>query len=153
MKLYEIDKEMMECVDLETGEIIDIERLEELQLARDEKIENVCLWIKNLNAEADALKAEKLEFANRQKTAENKVESLKRYVNEALGGEKFVTTKVKVSYRKSEKVEIEDVSKIPNEYLILKEPDVDKKAVKQAIKQGEIIEGAYITENLNIQIK
>ena len=78
MNLYEIDAEILGCVDVETGEIFDIDKFEELSMARDAKVENICLWIKNLKAEVEALKAEKDSFAQRQKSAENKMESLKR---------------------------------------------------------------------------
>lgn len=37
MNLYEIDQEIMNCVDMETGEIIDPARLDELQMDRDIK--------------------------------------------------------------------------------------------------------------------
>ena len=153
MNLYEINKQILDCLDAETGEILDAERMEELLLSKDEKIENVCLWIKNLSAEAEALKAEKLAFAERQSAAERKRESLKKYVSEALAGSQFKTTKVSVSYRKSEKLEIDDVLKIPEEYLFPRLPDVDKTEIKRALKQGKEIEGVHIVENLNIQIK
>ena len=58
MTIYEIDQAIMECVDLETGEIIDTEQLDKLQMERDAKLENVACWIKDLKAEAEALKAE-----------------------------------------------------------------------------------------------
>ena len=58
MNLYEIENEILKCVDEETGEIFDVEKFEALELARDVKIENICLWIKNLKAEAEALKLE-----------------------------------------------------------------------------------------------
>ena len=67
MKLYEIDQAIMDCIDMETGEIVNEELLNDLQMERDAKIENVALWIKELKAEAEALKAEKLAFAERQK--------------------------------------------------------------------------------------
>ena len=38
--LYEIEQAIMDCVDLETGEIIDIEKLDQLQMDREVKIEN-----------------------------------------------------------------------------------------------------------------
>ena len=41
MTIYEIDQAIMECVDFETGEIIDTEQLDELQMERDTKLENV----------------------------------------------------------------------------------------------------------------
>ena len=57
MKLYEIENAILECIDTETGEVIDIERLNELQMERETKIENVACWIKDLKAEAEAIKA------------------------------------------------------------------------------------------------
>lgn len=65
MKLYEINEQIMACIDNETGEIIDTDKLNELQIAKDEKIENLALWYKDLLAEANALKEEKETFAAR----------------------------------------------------------------------------------------
>ena len=153
MNLYEIDNEIIDLVDDETGEIIDINRFDELSMERDAKVENICLWIKNLKAEAEALKAEKDAFAARQKTVENKMNSLKNYISHYLEGTSFESTRVKVSFRKSESLEVSDVYKIPDEFLKYKEPDVDKQALKQAIKKGLHFEGCELVEKLNIQIK
>ena len=117
MNLYEIDSAILECVDIETGEVFDIDRFEELNMTRDAKVESVCLWIKNLKAEVEALKADKDVFAQRQKAAENKMESLKRYISGYLEGTSFESAKVKVSYRKSETLEISEGAVIPEEYL------------------------------------
>lgn len=153
MNLYEIDAEILGCVDKETGEIFDIDRFEELAMARDKKVENICLWIKNLKAQAEALKAEKDSFAQRQKAAENKMESLKRYITGYLEGTPFESAKVKVSFRKSETVEIMEGAVIPDEYLRFKEPEVNKTELKAALKKGVQIAGVSIVENQNIQIK
>lgn len=154
MNLYQINSEILGCVDAETGEIFDIDKFEELSLERDAKVENVCLWIKNLKAEAEALKAEKDAFAVRQKAAEKKMESLKRYISGYLEGTPFESAKVKVSFRKSESLEIDEGTMIPDEYLRFKEPDVDKAALKIAVKSGAVhIDGVRIVENQNIQIK
>lgn len=153
MKLYEIDAAILDCIDTESGEIIDETKLENLKIERDSKIENVCLWIKNLNAEIEALKAEKQAFAHRQQVAENKVESLKKYMTTYLDGKKFETTKVKVSFRKSESVDVSDLSAIPKEYLKFKEPEADKTKLKQALKKGETFKGVSLVEKNNIQIK
>lgn len=153
MRLYEIDNEILGCIDADTGEIFDIDKFEELSLTRDAKIENICLWIKNLKAEVEALKAEKMAFANRQKVAENKMESLKRYITDYLEGASFESTKVKVSFRKSESLEVLDFNLIPDEFLKYNEPDVDKQAIKQAMKQGRAFDGIAIVEKQNIQIK
>ena len=153
MNLYEIDAEILGCVDVETGEIFDIDKFEELAMTRDAKIENICLWIKNLKAHAEALKAEKDSLAQRQKAAETKMESLKRYISGYLEGTAFETAKVKVSYRKSEAVEIMEGAVIPDEYLRFKEPEVNKTELKAALKKGVKIAGVSIVENQNIQIK
>ena len=77
MNLFEIKNEIMNCWDQETGEIFDSKKMDQLEMERDTKIENIALYIKNLTADAEALKTEKQSFAERQKAAENKAESLK----------------------------------------------------------------------------
>lgn len=153
MNLYEIDMEIMNCVDVETGEIFDEAKFEELNLTREQKIENICLWIKNLNAEAEALKIEKNNLAERQKAKENKAESLKKYITGYLDGATYESAKVRVSFRKSESLEIEEGTIIPDEFLRFKEPEVNKTDLKKAIKGGLNIPGVQLVENQNIQIK
>ena len=153
MNLYEIDSEILGCVDITTGEIFDEDKFESLVMEREKKVENICLWIKNLKAEIEALKAEKDAFAKRQKTAENKMESLKRYITGYLDGASFESAKVKVSFRKSESIEIEEGTIIPDEYLRFKEPEVNKTDLKNALKSGIHIQGVQLVENQNIQIK
>lgn len=151
--LYEIDAQIMECVDFETGEIIDVDRLEALQMEFNNKVEGIALWIKNLVAEAKMVKEEKDNLAARQKACENKAESLKKYLSNALGGEKFKTPKVSISYRKSESVEIENISLLDDDYLKFKEPEADKTKIKKALKDGIELEGVILVEKNNIQIK
>ncbi len=153
MTLYEIDQKLLDCIDLETGEILNEERLNELQMERSEKLEKVALWIKELNAEADALKAEKQAFADRQKAAENKAESLKKWLANALAGEKFKTTKVMVSFRKTKSVEVADIFALDENYVKYSEPTADKAAIKKAIEAGEIVKGAQLVEGTSISIK
>lgn len=153
MNLFEIEREIMSCLDMETGEIIDTEKLDQLAMERDIKIENIACWIKNLSAEAAALKEQKQVFADRQKVAENKVESLKKYLATYLNGQKFSTEKVAVSFRKTSSVNVTDVSLVPEEYLKYAEPTVDKTAVKNAIKAGIEVAGAEIVEGQSISIK
>lgn len=152
MNLYEINDAIMDCVDTETGEIIDAEKLESLQMAFDEKVENIALWIKNLLADAAAIKTEKDALADREKACRNKAESLKSYLASALDGSKFSTPRVAISWRKSESVEIDDVTIIPSEYWKVK-TDLDKMGIKKALKAGAQVSGARIVTNNNIQIK
>ena len=158
MTIYEIDKEILNCIDLETGEIIDIDKLNELQLEKDAKIENVACWIKELKAEAEAIKAEKLVLAERQKVAENKAESLKKWLAYALDGQKFKTSKCSISYRKSESVEVTEeglnnLMKEHDELLTYKAPEPNKKAIKDALKDGLSVEGVRLESNTSVIIK
>ena len=158
MKLYEIDNAILDCIDLETGEVIDTERLDALQMERDAKIENVALWIKDLKAEAEAIKAEKMALAERQRVAENKAESLKNWLAYALDGQKFSTAKCAVSFRKTEKVEISDVGMIRlmkehDELLTYKDPEPNKTAIKQALKDGLSVDGVRLECNTSVIIR
>lgn len=159
--LYEIDQAILDCIDLETGEILDAEKLNELQMERDEKIEKVALWCKNLVSDADAYKAEKEAFAEREKAAKNKAESLKKWLAHALNGQKMSTPKVAISFRKSESIEIEDEERVityaqkngRDDLLSYKTPTVNKSAIKAVIKTGKEIPGAVLVEKQNISIK
>lgn len=151
MNLYEIEQEIMECFDIETGEILDEARFEALEMEREKKIENTCLYIKNLRAEAEALKKEEDSFAARRKAVENRMESLKRYMTGYLDGTPFKTPKVKVSFRKSEAVEISEGAVVPQEYCKVK-VEVSKTELKKAIKEGKTFEGISIVERKNISI-
>ena len=155
MTIYDIEAEIMNCIDEETGEIIDLDRLNALEMERDTKISNVACWIKDLKAEAEAIKAEKQALEKRQKAAENKAESLKTWLQTVLEGEKFKDSRCSISYRKSEKVVFaEDFA-----YVTL--PDSMKKVtveprkteIKDYLKTGATIEGVELVESSNIQIR
>lgn len=153
MTIYEIDQAIMECIDLETGEIIDTDQLDKLQMEREKKLENVACWIKDLKAEAEALKNEKQALAERQRVAENKAESLKKWLAYALDRKAFKSTRASVSFRKSQAVEIADIYKLDENYLRYKEPEADKTAIKEAIKAGKTVAGATLIENVSVIIK
>lgn len=157
MTLYEIDKALMDFefeVDEETGEILNASDLDELQMARQDKIENIGLYIKNLEAEKEAVKHEKDNFADREKRLGKKIESLKGYLGYALQGQKFSTPKVAVSFRKSESVLVKDEYLVPDKYCeftMVRKPN--KTNLKKALKDGEEIMGVELVEKNNINIK
>ena len=153
MKLYEIDEAILECVDKETGEIIDPEKLDALQMEREAKIEGVALWKKDLDAEAKAIREEEVKLADRRRVLENRANGLKGYLQHALGGQKFSTPRVAISYRKGESVSIYDAEKLPLCYMRQKDPEPDKKFIKEALKAGKEVPGAELVESTSIQIK
>lgn len=161
MTLYEIDERIVDAleraIDTDTGEIKDelaLKELDSLQMERDDKIEGVGLWIKDLNAEAKAIKEEEAALKVRRIQTENKAENLKKYLVYALSGSKFKSPKLSISYRSSESVNI-SVSPfdIPEDYLRYKDPEPDKTLIKQALKEGKTINGCELVKNTNIQIR
>lgn len=152
--LYEINEQILSCIDLETGEIVNTDQFDELQIERNDKLENVALWYKNLLSEANQFKIEKDLFAEKQKRAEKKAESLKNYLDSALKGNKFSTVKVDISYRKSTSVNVFDIDKLPEEYKkSVTTVSADKVELGKALKSGVAIDGAETVESNNIQIK
>ncbi len=165
MNLYEINESLKAVleggmvVDEETGEILfDAENIEDLQLALDEKLEGCALYLKNLEAEAAAIKEEETNLATRRKTKERKAERLKEYIRDVMAdngeGFRLETPRAALSLRRSESVAITDQALIPKEYLRIKE-DIkpDKTAIKKALKNGQSVQGVCLVENLNLQVK
>ena len=161
MKLFEIDERLAACVkisddqavDAETGEVIDIEAVEALEMEREQKIENIGMWIKDLTAQSEALKAEKNKLAEREKSAKNKAERLKEFLTAYLDGKKFETARVSIKFRSVESVSVPDVTALPEKYWRIKPPEADKTAIKNAIKAGEVIEGAELVKKQSISVK
>jgi len=163
MKLYELNHlidEILEndfIIDEETGEItMDVDSLDQLEMERNEKIENIGCFIKDQDAFIEALKAEKRNLDKKIKVATNKIEWLKAYTNKCLDGEKFQSPRVSISYRKSESVEVDEarIGELPEEYKRTKiTVEADKTELKKALKDGAVIDGVQLVIKNNIQIK
>ncbi len=173
MNLYDIDARLVTLIeegfDTEDGTIFESEEelakaIDDVQLDLDTKIENIGCYIKNLEADVEALKKEEDNLKARRKSAENKIEGLKRYLNGYLSAcyandadrakWKFKTPKVVLGYRKSTSVEVPDISKLDKTFLRVKtETFADKTAIKDAIKSGREVVGAYLKENINLNVK
>ena len=161
MTIYEIDSRMAGLIDPATGELLDYEAFASLQMEREAKIENMALWYKDLTAEAKAIREEEKALAERRKSAENKAERLKGYLDEALAGESYKSAKVAVSYRRSKAVELADESAVINELessgrgdcIYYTAPRVNKVALARLLKDGGAVPGAELVERNNIQVR
>lgn len=157
VNIYQIRQEIegfeFEC-DPETGEITNALSWDALNMAFEEKVENIACYIKNLSSDIQAFKAEEEQLAKRRKNNEKKVEYLKRLLADNMGGQKFSTTRCEVSFRKSETVEVEDVALIPADLLRVKTTvEPNKTAIKALLKDGQGVIGCRLIENQNVQIK
>lgn len=160
--LYEIDQAILECVDMETGEILDSEKLDALQMEREAKLEGVALWVKDLKAEADAVKAEADKLNARKKALDSKIESIKTWLLMALNGEKLKTARCNVYQTHAQRVAfdseeefIKRVQGTEDEALFLryKEPEINRQEVKAALKDGLYVPFAHLEETESVVIK
>jgi len=160
--LYEINADILSCVDLETGEILDTEKLDALQMEREAKLEGVALWVKDLKAEAAAVKEEADKLNARKKALDNKIDGLKNWLLMALGGEKLSTPRCKVYQTHSQRVAVEDEDKLieflktlaePERFLRFKDPELKKDEIKKALKEDYHIPGAVLEETESLVIK
>lgn len=170
MKLYEIADDYNGLLTaIENGELQDDEAvadsIESIQAVFEDKAESIALIIKSLAAEADAIKAEVDTLTSRIRAKQNSAERLKRYLASNLlsvGKQKLETSKVKLSFRKSESVTITDeqalfaacksggFEKLCKTKL---ETSFDKREIAKVIKSGVELAGAEITTTNNLQIK
>lgn len=159
MTLWEIDRQLDSLVDPETGELLDYEAFAGLQMAREAKIENTVLWYKNILADVTEMKAAENDLKERRQKKERTAERLKKFVEEALCGEKFETARCAVTYRKSTALELDETVGgwlYENGYcdlVVAQAPKIDKQGVKELIKGGVAVPGAEIVERQNMSIK
>lgn len=156
--LYELTKTAYELQTmLETGDIDEEVFRDTLEgMSGDEKIENVCKVIRNLEAQAAAFKAEKDRMADRQKTAENGVKRLKQSLLDYL-----VAANIKkrsaglftVSVGTSKAVNITNEAALPDRYFVPQEPRLDKTMIGNDLKANVHVEGAEIVENPFLRIR
>jgi len=158
MQLYKINTLIQ---NLSENENFSEKDFEELSLERSEKIQNISLLYKNLSAFQEAISAEIKNLTERKKTLQNKLDSIKNYLqNNLVVGEKFNESNFSISWRKSEAIEIDPI--LFNEVNFAKDfPDlvktkieVDKTKVKEMIKTtGVLPDGIELIQKQNLIIK
>jgi len=165
LTLYDINKELEEvianAVNDETGEVNPVAeaKLEQLQQDKVAKVVNVGLYIKNVEATASAIRDEEKRLAARRKVMENRAKWLREYLSRNLDGEKIEQANIRISFRKSESVEIgpfADLAAIAKKHpqLIRIEYKPQKLDIAAFIKTtGVSFEDIRIIEKQNIQIK
>lgn len=165
LSLYELNNQLISAVNSafestdEDGcvEADFFKQLEALKVARDEKLENLALYIKSLEATAGAIKAEEEKLKERRETIQRKATSIKNYIASSMqyaGENKFESARCKLSFRTSKSVEVYDEALIPREFFTETVTyKLSKSAIKEAIAGGAEVAGAAVVENKNLQIK
>lgn len=155
--IYEIRREIENFeyeVDEETGELLNALTWDELNMAFEEKVENIACCIKNLIGDIAKFKAEEERIAKRRKGMEKKAEYLRKLLIDNMSGEKYSSAKCSVSFRTSESVLVDDANKLPEELRRMKiSVEPDKVAIKAALIAGQEITGCKLVKNTSVQIK
>lgn len=175
MNLYEMDVEIRDAVDKGYNlAFVDGEGefhqddfnlwLETLKAERKAKVESIAVYIKDLIAEADALRNEEKVLAKRREKKLNKADRLKTFLtgflqqSEYYQKHPFDTPKCQIRFRKSVALEVTDQKILDgwlddhDEFLNYAKPTLNKVELKKYLANHEI-PGAALVERQNIQIK
>lgn len=162
LNLYQIQNEFIHLADqlielsgeitpeLETSLQINQEQLEHKGRSYGYIVKQLESEVEIIDAEIKRLTAFK---SSRNKTAERLKETLSNAM-QLYQIEKLESPTLKISFRKSESVEVEDLSLLDKDFIVVKTTEsADKTAIKKAIKEGQNVQGAVLKTNMNLQIK
>lgn len=171
MKLYEYAedfKALFDSLDDMSGdeelEQAWFDTLESVEAEFDDKAENVIAFIKELNAQAAALKEQEKAFAERRRAKEHHAERLKKYLlgcMNTVGRKKIdrpmgcasVRSNAESPQFDSESGFIEWAKRNADELLRYKEPEIDKAAVKRYLQAGNELDGVSLERSKSLIIK
>lgn len=161
MNLYAVQNEITEITKNialdENGELLpSIQKsLNDLVLCKETKVLHIGRLIKNLSAEAVAIKAEIDALTIRKKRCDKQAEWLKWYLTSSVAGQAFKDSAVEITWRRSVAINIIDKSAIPKSLCkhLPESWDPDKILIKTVIGSGQDVAGAEMIERNNIQIK
>ena len=162
LSLYNIQQEYISLAEqiIDNDGLLSEEMEAALQINKDQlenKSQCYGFIVRQLEGECDMIDNEIKRLEAMKKSRGKTVDRLKESVSKAMQLyeiDKIETPTLKISFRKSESIEIEEESLIDEKYMTVKTTKTpDKKAIKEAIKAGEIVLGVTLKENQNIQFK
>lgn len=155
MKLYEITQAYENLASLEDKEEVG----KYLDLIEDEfnqKAENTVKVIKNIGADIKALRDEEKRLAQKRKSLQSNQDWLKFYLQnnmERLGDKKIKAGIFNINIQKNPpSVNIKNEKLIADDYFIT-ERKIDKKKLKEDLKDGKEIDGAELTQGESLRIR
>ena len=139
--------------------------LEGIEGEFDIKAENIACYIKQLEGDLELLKKQKAAFERRRRAKENQLEGIKKYLLECMQKtkrQKLETERAVITVRNNaESVqffsEVEFIRMCMNggleDYLRYKTPEINRTAVKSALKSGKLLPGAELKRSQSLVIK
>lgn len=154
--LYELTGQFLDVYNLELDEETKLDTLDSIdwEIEYETKVENYIKVMKNLEADVEARKNEIKRLMELNKADEKKKEHLKDTLSASMsltGHERVDTSLFKVSFRKSQAVEVDEA--VLPEYYKVATWKADKKRLKEDLKKGLEIIGASLVEHKNLSIR
>ncbi len=162
--LYELTEDYMNLLELAEDPDVDEQAfkdtLDGIEGALEDKADNYARIMRQLEADAAACDAESKRLRNKKQTIENNIKRMKQalqYAMQATGKTKFKTQLFSFGIQKNPASVVMDetyIENIPERFLVRKDPEINRKAIKEAINNGEDIGGiAHLesTESLRIR--
>lgn len=132
-----------------------IEQYDQLEKDRKQKIKNCCAYYKNLKGRSEIIENHIKELTKKLDSLKAAEERFREYIQRnMLTGESYDDGLHKISWRHSERIDVEREDLIPVQYLrekISYEPD--KIRMKEDIKCGAEIPGVKLIKDVKMQIK
>ena len=162
--IYDIEQSFLAFWMLLEDDTIEDEVLEDafdnLQEDLKCKLENCCKYIKNEESSIKGLKEEEARLKAKRQAAENRVtrlKSLMKLVMDTAGEKKLPCGTFTVSIQKNPESVVMDeqyIENIPEAYLKIKEPEIDKAKLKEDLKAGVVLEGiAHLEQTESVRIR
>ncbi len=162
MTLYDLTGELLELLELAQDPDTDLDALadtmESVNLEFNDKADGYAKIIRTLTAQADMLKAEAARMKEREKSFRDRAETIRKNLEAAMlatDKRKIKTAMFTFSIRRNpESVVIDRQDSVPERFLKFKEPEIDKTAIKKALKAGENLDGfAHLEQTESLQIR
>ena len=164
LTLYTIADQYLQDIqklqDMDLDEQTFADTLESLSGDLEVKATNVAMFVRNLEASAESIKAAEKQMAERRKAIEAKAERIRNYLKDNMartGITKIDCPYFALSLRNSPPaVEVINADEIPAQYFDIPEPPapvLNKNRLKDDLKNGVIVEGARLIQSSYLQIK
>lgn len=152
--------DLQKLQEMEIDEQTFADTLEGLSGDLEVKATNVAMFVRNLEASAEAIKNAEKAMAERRKALEAKADRIRQYLLDNMnrtGITKIDCPYFVLSVRKNPPaVEVLNQDMIPDEYFDIPEPPaptLNKNRLKEDLKAGVIVEGAKLTAGQSLAIK
>jgi Siphovirus Gp157. len=153
LKLYEL---MSEPADEDTEDVI-LDTIEGIDGAIEDKADGYAKIPTQLAGDSELLKEQIDRLTARKKAIDNNAKKLKENLQKTMeltGKTKFKTNLFSFGIQNNPAaVAIDDESEVPDEYLIPQPSKIDKTAIKDALKAGEILSFAHLEQTQSLRIR